>query len=422
MQVEKGYGEKILELDREELSCSYPFLAPAIYGLKPVASPGFGFRYAISREGDSFLYDPEGLIEDFVAGKDTAAYFLHSVLHCLLYHPHFTSRHGDRELWNLSADICIRDIMCRLGKEGTDDTWMQEEMVLKDLRQRIPVLNAEAIYSVLEKGSVFPELFHADDHIFWSVPGKKDTRQEISESLNKWERITREVELSLQRSKRSFRGRGDLAGYFTEVLENIERRQMDYDAFLERFGAYGEIVKTDPDSFDYSLYTYGLELYGDMPLIEPPEYSERKTVREFAVAIDTSLSCSMELIRHFLEKTYDILFMSMESTKGDKMIIFQCDNEIKNETVIWDREELKRYMSKVPVQGRGGTDFRPVFKRIEELINKERLSNLGGLLYFTDGDGIFPETPPEYKTAFVMPYGSNLKKIPPWALKTGLSV
>ncbi len=420
--MEKEYGEKILSLDREELSLSFPFLAPAIYGLEPVAAPGFGFKYAISREGDSFLYDPEGLIEDFLAGKDTAAYFLHSVLHCLLFHPFFTTRHSDRELWDLSSDICVRDIMCRLGKETTDDTGLMEEKVLTDLRDRLSALNAEGIYSVLEKESVPPELFHIDDHSFWSISGKKEGRQDITESLKKWERIAGEVELSLQRSKKSFRGRGDLAGYFLEVLENIERKQMDYGAFLERFGAYEEIMKTDPDSFDFPLYTYGLELYGDMPLIEPLEYSERKTVREFAVAIDTSLSCPMELIRHFLERTYDILFMSMEPAKGDRMIIFQCDNEIKNETVIRDREELNSYMTKVPVLGRGGTDFRPVFKRIEELRKKEKLSNLRGLLYFTDGEGIFPETPPEYKTAFVMPYGRGFKNAPPWAMKTGLSV
>ena len=117
MEKDREYGEKIISLHREELSLSFPFLAPAIYGLKPVASPGLGFKYAISREGDFFFYDPERLIEDFMEGRDTAGYFLHSVLHCLLFHPFSASGFRDRELWDLSSDICVRDIMCRMGRE-----------------------------------------------------------------------------------------------------------------------------------------------------------------------------------------------------------------------------------------------------------------------------------------------------------------
>ncbi len=413
----REYGEKILELNREELVLAYPFLAPAIYGLEPKASPGSGFRYAISQDLEGFLYDPEGIVEDFMAGKDTATFFLHSVLHCLFFHPLLASRYGDGERWDLACDICIRDIMCRLGKSEADDNG-----ILADLRERLPVLNAEGVYSALEKGGVISEFFTVDDHAFWRDSKGKDRMQADSKSRRKWERIAKEMEFSLQRSKRNSVGRGDLSGYFLEVLENIERRQMDYGAFLERFGECEEVLKTDPDSFDFPLYTYGLELYGDMPLIEPLEYSERKNVREFAVAIDTSLSCSMELVRHFLEKTYDILFMSMEPGERKKMILFQCDKEIKSETVIEDREELIRYMSKVSVQGRGGTDFRPVFERIEELRKEGSFSSLKGLLYFTDGDGIFPEEPPKYKTAFVVPYGRAFNKVPPWAMKVGLSV
>ena len=416
------YAEKIMDLSREELSYAFPFLTPAIYGLDPKACPGSGIKYAISRGGDSLLYDPEGLIEDFMEEKDTAAFFLHSVLHCLLFHPFFSSRHGDRALWDISCDICVRDIMRRLGKEETtDEMGMKEGAILRELEKKLPVLNADGVYSVLERSSVPPGSFYIDDHALWYAL-RRDDRQPSDPGIpQKWERIAGEVELSIQRSGRDADGRGDLKGYLLEILDNIERRYTDYSAFLERFGSDEEVFKIDPDSFDHSLYTYGIELYGDMPLIEPLEYCEKRNVREFAVAIDTSLSCSTELIRHFLEKTYDILFMSMEPGERKKMIIFQCDMEIKDETVICDREELKRYMSGVSVRGGGGTDFRPVFSRIEELM-KESFSDLKGLLYFTDGDGVFPEIPPKYKTAFVMPYGRGFGKIPPWAMKAGLSV
>ena len=51
----------------------------------------------------------------------------------------------------------------------------------------------------------------------------------------------------------------------------------------------------DPDSFDYTFYSYGLTMYGNMPLIEPQEWKEVQKVEEFVIVIDTSMSCSGEL-------------------------------------------------------------------------------------------------------------------------------
>ena len=63
----------------------------------------------------------------------------------------------------------------------------------------------------------------------------------------------------------------------------------------------------DPDTFDYTFYSYGLQMYGNMPLIEPQETKEVKKVAEFVIVIDTSMSCSQNLVRKFLEETYGIL-------------------------------------------------------------------------------------------------------------------
>ena len=60
-------------------------------------------------------------------------------------------------------------------------------------------------------------------------------------------------------------------------------------------------------SFDYVFYTYGLSLYGNMPLVEPLESREISRVEDFVIVIDTSMSCSGDLVRRFLEETYDVL-------------------------------------------------------------------------------------------------------------------
>ena len=71
------------------------------------------------------------------------------------------------------------------------------------------------------------------------------------------------------------------------------------------------------------------------------------------------------------------------------------------------------------VLGGGGTDYRPVFAYVEELERRHVLKNLRGLLYFTDGYGVYPKRATPYDTAFVFRKdGDNDDtRVPGWALK-----
>ena len=47
---------------------------------------------------------------------------------------------------------------------------------------------------------------------------------------------------------------------------------------------------------------------------------------------------------------------------------------------------------------------------------KKELKNLRALIYFTDGDGIYPGQKPDYETAFVfLKRTDKMKLVPPWA-------
>lgn len=81
--------------------------------------------------------------------------------------------------------------------------------------------------------------------------------------------------------------------------------------------------------------------------------------------------------------------------------LIQCDSAIQSHTVIHSAEEWLENSRKIRILGRGGTDFTPVFSYVKELQEKKELTHLKGLLYFTDGDGIYPTSPPPYETAFV---------------------
>ena len=107
-----------------------------------------------------------------------------------------------------------------------------------------------------------------------------------------------------------------------------------------------------------------------MPLIEPLETREVKKVSEFVIVIDTSMSCSGELVRRFLEETYGILSDSGNFFRKVNIHIIQCDEKVHSDVKITGREELQDYMDSLELYGDGGTDFRPAFAYVEELMEK----------------------------------------------------
>ena len=72
-----------------------------------------------------------------------------------------------------------------------------------------------------------------------------------------------------------------LAGDLLQQLHIENRPRYDYRTFLQKFAVMREEIRIDPDSFDYGFYTYGLQLYDNIPLIEELEYREAKKIRDF---------------------------------------------------------------------------------------------------------------------------------------------
>ena len=204
----------------------------------------------------------------------------------------------------------------------------------------------------------------------------------------------------------------------TEQLAVAARDDVDYRRFLRRFAAPREVLHADADAFDYIYYTYGLMHYGNMPLIEPPETREERRIEDFVIAIDTSMSTSGLLVREFLASTYAILRSTDSFTRKFNIHILQCDDQLRSDRKITSLEELRRYMEDLTLSGGSATDFRPVFEHVEKLRAEGAVKELRGLLYFTDGMGIYPTKRPDYEVAFILLEEPPLSvKMPPWAIR-----
>ena len=75
----------------------------------------------------------------------------------------------------------------------------------------------------------------------------------------------------------------------------------------------------------------------------------------------------------------------------------------------------------IQIKGYGGTDFRPAFEYVNTLKVTGQLNGLKGLIYFTDGKGIYPVAAPTYDVAFVfIKERFSEEDFPAWAMRVVL--
>ena len=413
-------GQEILLASRNELYLNLPYLDVVLCGLN--FQPGREVTLSLATDGRTLYYNGSFLAERYLRGRVLCnRAYLHVLLHCMLRH---LAKKYDRvpELWDLACDVAVESLLDDLHYPCLDGGYVPaKQKFYGQCLAEMPVLTAEGVYRYLLKEGYaeyrlaqLQRVFLVDDHGLWAPP-EKEQKERSQQQDDQWRDRSEKTRTAMETV---------LAGQATggqAVLEQVKvatRDDVDYRAFLRRFAVPREVMAVDGDAFDYTYYTYGLRLYGNMPLVEYPETKEEKRIEDFVIAIDTSMSTNGELVRQFLACTYSILRSTETFTRKVNIYIIQCDNQVRKETAIHDLEELRRYMDSFELSGGSATDFRPVFSRVAELQAEGAFTNLRGLLYFTDGMGIYPQKRPHYDTAFLLLEEPPMAvKIPPWAIR-----
>ncbi len=427
-------AEEVLEIARSRLlvNLRYMDVALTFHGRKLYSG-------SFTTDGRILYYDPVFVLRTYRDSKENLTrLYLHTVFHCVFCHP-FVGAEVDRRLWDLACDIAAEAVINELDLPCTrSDEDARRRDMLKRIRRETGFLTAEKIYSSLRKGELsaadgdgqlkqMEKLFAADDHSAWydtetqppaaqtvlsgdAVPETDDL------SLREdWEKIAEQIEMEIETFAKV---RGKFASSLVQNLRAVNRERYDYSEFLRKFSAMNETVRVSDDEFDYIYYNYGLQHYHKMPLIEPLEYREDRRIRDFVIAIDTSGSVAGEEVQSFLQKTYNILKNRESFHNKINVHIVQCDAHIQSDEVITSPEDFDRYLETMEIRGLGGTDFRPVFDYVDGLLKEGAFSDLKGLIYFTDGLGIYPASKPAYRTAFVfVESGYNVPEVPVWAMK-----
>lgn len=445
-------GKMIIEGARSDLYVSMRYLDLAIFALVPFEDGKIEF---MGTDGDRLFFSPEDLLIEYKKDrKQINRGVLHSIFHCLFRHLYNAYKYSEEDsiYWDIACDIAVEYLIDDIKVSAVNTIVSRyRTYIYKRLSLEMDILTAEGIYKSLKEWDISDsdfkimyKVFRTDDHGYWNRQNKEKTPPPIEGKNNndgndpphddgpqspdgianakrkkdKWEDLSRRT---MSQAEQLNKGASEEEKNVLAHLKAANRRRYDYKEFLRRFAVYGEVAKPDPESFDMMFYTYGLELYGNMPIIEPNEYREAKRISDFVIVIDTSASCSGDAVQGFLDQTFSILKLRESFFDRVNIHVIQCDNKVRRDTVIKSPEDIDRLVSELDVEGFGGTDFRPAFEYVENI--KDVLPNMKGLIYFTDGEGVFPSKPPEYETAFVF-----LKEhwydaeVPPWAVKLILDI
>ncbi len=115
---------------------------------------------------------------------------------------------------------------------------------------------------------------------------------------------------------------------------------------------------------------------------------------ELVIAIDSSGSVNEVLLAQFIAEVESIT--ELFGSYAIELVI--CDDRVRSHQTFTNGESVV-----YTLEGGGGTDFNPVFERIETHMTPPKL-----LLYFTDLDGKFPLHEPYYDVLWISPVAREI--------------
>jgi len=282
----------------------------------------------------------------------------HEALHCALGHL-FRRQKREAFRWNIAADFATNIILTKdhfkIPEGGLYDPKYENkttERIYELLEGKIIKLNMK---DILKPGGDGEKTEDGGKGVYMDPNDEqaaKDLEQDWKDAL----------------SHAAEKHRGNIPGGLKDILKDLTEPQIPWQQVLFRY------LQATKGVTDYTAYPFNrAHLYREIYLP-----SMRGESIEVCCAIDTSGSMSNDEIANAFSEIRGIC-----SCFGDYTIYFwQCDAAIQEEKVITAESEIPTV-----IKGRGGTDFRPIFKRIEEL-NLVELP----LIYLTDLQGAFPKS------------------------------
>ena len=430
LKKQKEYSKKLIQKAIKSICVHVPELGSAF--------EKFGFKeteidVGISTDGNHIIYNPHNvfMIRQKMGLAEIQKQLLHIVFHYLRGDILRYRCAAHKELFGAIIDAEVSDIINDVRNGGMIATSRRSGDYYRKKSDR------KAAKAFIEESK---SLYYSDEHSFW-LDSNYDAARMLSDMENALEEMFGESikdailagQISFADELHSKFGKkiyamffGGNGGIAAESEHTPTKSNTDYMSVVEHLIEDVCVERESVQVIDTNLYCYGLEMYEDMPIVEP---GEDETIQKgingrLALAIDTSGSCQGQIADRFLGEIGGFLkqLLSYGSHNDFELVVFECDSEIQKEEHYKNKEISKAFSGTRKLIGMGGTSFVPVFQRMEEMSRKDQ-KPFAGLIYFSDGIGEFPEDDkkPQFPVIFVLTknlYGTDEPDIPDYVIKT----
>ncbi|QDF30363.1 DUF2201 family putative metallopeptidase [Halarcobacter anaerophilus] len=372
-------ANRLLIKAKSQLTSKHPYFGMLASRLRHEEDKDISF-YASN--GKRFKYNPE-FIQN--CSKDELIFILtNCVMHHILSHQQRKlNRKGN--LWQLATDFAINSMLKKNGLKIPKGANYNKEF---------KNMYAEEIYKVLLEQNNFEGTNAFDDKTDKSNNTLVDTKEETRESI--FANIDNIQEIDDEKDEEQWE-------YAATLAKEVAQRKSLMPSGFERFA---KKMKAKNIDWRFELYNainrHMRNNYAFMPPNKKHIYrgialpSLASDTLSLVVAIDTSGSIKDELLGAFIEEFKSI----MQNFPSVAIELIIADAKVQGHYSFQGGDELK-----FSLKGGGGTDYRPVFEYIEANLPMSSM-----LLYFTDGEGIFPKIPPPYEVLWALSNKKN--KIP----------
>lgn len=419
--------ETKLAAARTKLILDKPFLGALVLRL-PMTAAQKEWCPTTATDARGFFYNPEYI--DGLSLAQTQFMLAHEALHCAL--SHFARRgHRIKHRWDLACDFAINPLLVEEGLTPPPDAVIMDQYKGMTAEEIYPLIEENDETETLDQhvydstsegggtggaGKIPPRPDNEDagegkrEDIDHSAAGGREAKQDDSgsgEAERERENATadqpspltpdeRET-LSIQWQQRMAGAAqqamqaGKFGGTLARMIDHLLQPQIPWRMMLARF-----LSSLSRDDFSYMRPS---RREGDA--IFP---SLRSAQVDLAVAVDTSGSIKHGEINEFLSE--------VNAIKGQiraRITFLPCDASLPDDAP-WVFEPWEAFEMPERIHGGGGTDFRPVFDWLQLHDTAPDL-----LVYFTDAQGPFPESPPGFPVVWLVkgkgtvPWGERIQ-------------
>lgn len=364
----------LLTKAKSQLTNTHPYFGMLASRLKHEEDENINY-YASN--GIRFRYNPT-FIES--CSKDELMFILtNCVMHHILAHQQRKlARKGF--LWQLATDFAINNMLKKSGFKIPKGANFNNEF---------KNMYSEEIYTIL-KEQIELQGTNAFDDADSNESLTSNTKESIFKNMNK---IKHELD---EKDEENW-------DYAATLAKEVAQKKSLMPSGFERFA---KKMKGNNIDWKFELYNAINRHMRNNYAFMPP--NKKHIYRGFAlpsltsdtlsliVAIDTSGSIREELLGLFIEEFKNI----MQNFPAVSIELIIADAKVQGHYSFRGGDKLD-----FALKGGGGTDYRPVFEFIDANLPMSSM-----LLYFTDGEGIYPKIPPSYEVLWAL--SSNKNKIP----------